>query len=323
MGPLFGTVLARALDQWWDELGRPDPFVVMEAGAGSGAMAAALLASRPACSPALRYVLVERSARWRDRQAARLPLEPAGMVLGPMVVADSDLGPQPVAGIGPLVTALAELPVGPFEGVVVANELLDNLPFRLLERGGDGGWSEVLVTAELEECLVEAPPAVAAEAERLAPAAEPGARIPLQHAASAWLRAALAGLARGRVVIVDYADTTPSMAARPWTDWVRTYRAHGRGAPPLEDLGGQDVTCEVAVDQLAAVASPAADRSQAEFLRAHGVDEVAAAARARWQERAHIGDLEALKARSTVGEAAALTDPAGLGAFRVLEWARE
>ena len=46
----------------------------------------------------------------------------------------------------------------------------------------------------------------------------------------------------------------------------------------------------------------------------------ARAARRRWHERAHIGDLEAMAARSRLGEASALTDPAGLGAFRVLEW---
>jgi SAM-dependent MidA family methyltransferase len=74
------------------------------------------------------------------------------------------------------------------------------------------------------------------------------------------------------------------------------------------------------VDQLAVVRPPSAERSQAEFLRAHGLDAVVEAARARWEERAHIGDLEALRARSVVGEAAALTDPTGLGAFRVLEW---
>ena len=25
VGPLYGAVLARALERWWDELGRPDP----------------------------------------------------------------------------------------------------------------------------------------------------------------------------------------------------------------------------------------------------------------------------------------------------------
>ena len=45
-----------------------------------------------------------------------------------------------------------------------------------------------------------------------------------------------------------------------------------------------------------------------------------AAARATWNERAHLGDLEAVKARSRVSEGDALLDASGLGAFRVLEW---
>src|SRR4051794_39157880 len=45
VGPLFGAVLAGALDTWWDELGRPEPFVVVEAGAGPGTLARCLLAA--------------------------------------------------------------------------------------------------------------------------------------------------------------------------------------------------------------------------------------------------------------------------------------
>ena len=41
-----------------------------------------------------------------------------------------------------------------------------------------------------------------------------------------------------------------------------------------------------------------------------------------WAERGRIGDLAALRARSRVREAEALTDPVGLGAFTVLEWRR-
>jgi len=154
----------------------------------------------------------------------------------------------------------------------------------------------------------------------LNPDAPVGARIPLQGLAASWLETALSRVARGRIVVFDYADTTSSMAVRPWTDWVRTYRGHGRGGHPLAHIGRQDVTCEVAIDQLATVRVPTADRSQAEFLRAHGIDELVEAARRAWQERAHIGDLQAMKDRSRIGEAAALTDPTGLGGFRVLEW---
>jgi len=311
--------VARALDAWWDELGHPDPFVVIEAGAGAGTLARAVLDARPACAIALRYVLVERSEILRRRQEEQLPLEPARLALGPVGPDDPDLGRRPVAGLGPVVTALAELPAGPFTGVVLANELLDNLPFRLLERTPDG-WAEVRVGEQLDEVVVPAEAEVAAAAEHLVPDAAPGARIPIQHQAQGWLREALAALGTGRVVVVDYADDTASLARRPWTTWVRTYRAHGRGGHPLEHLGEQDVTCEVAVDQLAHVRTPSTDRTQTDFLRAHGLDALVNDARDAWLARAHVGDLEALKHRSRIAEAQALCDPSGLGGFRVLEW---
>ncbi len=264
--------------------------MVVEAGAGRGSLAAAVQAA----GFGGRYVCVERSAALRAAAAERVP--------GAEVVASLD-------EVG-----------GPVDGVVLANELLDNIPFGLLERGPEG-WLEVQVGPGPAEVLAPAPADGAALAERLAPDAPVGGRVPLQPEAATWLRSALGLLRRGRVVVVDYADTTASLARRPWLEWVRTYRAHGRGGHPLEAPGTQDVTCEVAVDQLAAlVRPPDGDTSQANWLRASGLDELVAEASATWYDRASLGDLEALKARSRVGEADALTDPTGLGAFRVLEW---
>ena len=327
LGPLFGAVLARALDAWWEELGAPDPFVVVEAAAGVGTLAKAVLSSSPACAPALRYLLVERSDRLRDRQASVLALEPAATVLGPMAPSDEDEfeGPTALPGGGPRVASLGELPVGPFTGVVLANELLDNLPFSLLERTSDG-WCEVRVTEAdgddggFVEVLTPAEAKDAELAARLAPSAGIGARIPLQTPAVDWLRGALRSLSSGRVVLVDYASTTPELAARPQGEWLRTYRKGGPGAGPLAAPGSQDLTVEVCVDQLARVQAPAVDRTQADFLAAHGIAELRAAAASAWQAAAARPDVEALKARSRVDEAAALTDPTGLGAFRVLEW---
>src|SRR5215213_9313391 len=90
VGPLFGAVVARALDAWWDDLGRPDPFLVVEAGAGTGTLARDVLAAGPACGPALRYVLVERSESLRERQAGRLALELPAHALGPVRPDDED-----------------------------------------------------------------------------------------------------------------------------------------------------------------------------------------------------------------------------------------
>jgi SAM-dependent MidA family methyltransferase len=327
IGPLFGAVLARALDQWWEELGAPDPFVVVEAAAGVGTLAKAVLSSEPACAPALRYLLVERSDRLRERQASVLPVEPPATVLGPMGPVDDedDEGSHALPGGGPRVASLGELPVGPFTGVVVANELLDNLPFALLERTRDG-WYEVRVAEDeggdgFVEVLTPAEVADAEAAARLAPEAAVGARIPLQSAAVDWLRSSMRTLRRGRVVLVDYASTTAALAARPQDEWLRTYRRGQRGGAVLDRPGTQDITVEVCVDQLARVQAPVAERPQHEFLRAHGVDDLVAHARAAWQAAAARPDLEALKARSRVSEADALLDPAGLGAFRVLEWA--
>jgi hypothetical protein len=60
------------------------------------------------------------------------------------------------------------------------------------------------------------------------------------------------------------------------------------------------------------------DTTQAEWLRSLGIDDLVDEGATVWRERAHLGDLEAIAGRSRAGEAAALTDPTGLGAHRVI-----
>jgi len=296
VGPLFGAVLAKALDAWWGELGNPDHLWVVDAGAGPGTLARSVQAARPACAPAPRFVLVELSPALRTTH-------PTGVDSRADLPAAGELGDSPV--------------------VVLANELLDNVAFRLVERQDDG-WAEVRIAVEgdrLVETLGPLPPWDVERCTRLAPAAPLGGRLPLQDRTAMWLADALALAGSGRVVVFDYAaSTTSAMAARPWTEWVRTYAVHSRGGVPWDRPGEQDITCEVALDQLAAVRPPTENRAQADFLRAHGLDELVAEGRRTWAERAHVGDLAAVRAKSREGEARALTDPAGLGAFRVLEW---
>jgi SAM-dependent MidA family methyltransferase len=330
LGPLFAAVVARALDEWWQDLGRPDPYLVVEAGAGAGTLARDVLAAGPACAPALRYLLVERSGRLREAQIGRLALELPAFVLGPAAPDGTDADDEEVhtvPGRGPMASSLGELPAAGFTGIVFANELLDNLPFDLLE-WRQGEWQEVRVAASepdgagLVEALIRPPPELAATATRLVAGCRltDGARLPVQAAAARWVRQALWLIERGRLVLVDYAATTSVLAQSAPATWLRTFRRHQPGGPPLEAVGDQDITTVVAIDQLAAVRPLSADRSQAEWLAAHGIDGLSEAARATWRERAAIGDLEALKARSRVHEADALVDPDGLGAFRVLEW---
>jgi SAM-dependent MidA family methyltransferase len=316
--------VARAIDDEWRRQGCPDPWFVVEAGAGRGTLARAVLDAGPACGPALRYLVVERADALRAEAAERLGAEGPALLLGPSAPRPDDdgepTGGGPLPGRGPLTAVLADLPALRLTGMVLANELLDNLAFDLVERHGDG-WAEVRVGQSAGapiEVLVPASDPDAADAARLAPDAPIGARIPLERGARAWLTRALDLLDRGRVVCLDYAvASTAELAARPPVDWLRTYRAHDRGGDALDRPGAQDLTVEVCVDQL--TPPPDRDVAQADWLAGHGLAQLVEQARAAWAD-APRADLEALAARSRISEAAALADRSGLGAFRVLEW---
>lgn len=328
VGPLFGALVAIALDGWWRDAGAPDPFVLIEAGAGRGRLARDVLAAAPDCSRALRYVLVERSPALRAAQRDLLVVEPFEDALGPVVRGDED-APVPVLGMGPIATSLDDLPAVALDGVVFANELLDNLPFRIVERR-DRTWWEVRVAVDggrLVESVVPAPGELAAEADLVVADAPDGARVPVPTALVDWLRACATALRRGHLVVVDYVASGAELLARGEAGWLRTYREHDRGLAPLVAPGEQDVTADVPLEYLVHAAGRAGfhlerDLTQAEWLTGLGLDDLVADARREWDARAHVGDLEALRHRSRVTEGAALVDPGGLGAHRVLVFRR-
>ena len=284
VGPLFGAVVARYLDSVWDSLDRPDRFTVVEAAAGRGALAKAILSASPRCAPALDYVTVERSARLREAQRSLLD--------------DS-------ATIAASLDEVHERIVG----VILANELLDNLAFRLVVMTEDG-WHEAFVE---DGAPVLGP--LDAPIDLPVGDAPIGTRLPVCEQAHAWVSDATSRVACGRVLVVDYGvAATAELVGR---DWLRTYRGHERGGDPFEAPGRTDITCDVPLDQLPPGAKII---TQAAFLRSHGIDQLIEEGRRIWAERAHLGDLDAIRARSRVTEAEALLEPDGLGAFLVAEW---
>jgi len=268
----------------------------------------------------------------RAQQRELLTLEPADEALGPFTRrADPDDVPEPVRNTGPIVTSINDLPAIRVEGVVIANELLDNLPIRIVERATDD-WSEVRVGLDEDngfvETLVTAPVALAGEADAVTDGVtvENGARVPVPMVARDWIERVGTMMGRGDLVVVDYAEEIAGLLARGSsgaTGWLRTYREHGRGTAPLDAPGRQDVTVDLPLEYLRTSAlragfAVAVDSTQAEWLRTLGIEALVAEGDDTWRERAHLGDLEAIAGRSRGVEAAALTDPDGLGAHRVL-----
>ncbi len=283
IGPLFGAVLANWIQAEFVRLGEPGDFTIVEAGAGPGTLARSVLLAAPQWAG--KYIAVEISAAQRSRH-------PDGVL------------------------SVAAMPTTPIRGVVIANELLDNLPFRLAVY--DGGWREAMVAlaedGSASEVLVPAP----ADWDWLPTVVPHGARVPLQEAAGEWVRCARALLSEGTVLAFDYCTaTTWQVANMPWREWLRTFRGQERGAHYLRDVGRQDITSQVCIDQLP---EPTTVRAQAQFLQRWGIDELVEDGRVAWASSAGAPNLAALRMRSRIRESESLLDTAGLGSFNAIEW---
>jgi len=236
--PAFGHLIAREAARHLDRVaaGGAGPLDVVELGPGRGLLARdflqAVAKERPDLHGRLRYTLVEPNVGWAQIQRRNLLPEHAGRV-------------RWVRSSGPL------LPLRRLRGVVLANEVLDALPFHLVERGR-AGLEEIYVGALPGGALVEAAgpvsdPSLARALERGGVELAPGQRAEVSLMAEALAHEVAGAVASGAAILVDYGDEAGQLydpAARP-RGTMRCFFRHRLSDNPLVRLGRQDITAHV------------------------------------------------------------------------------
>jgi SAM-dependent MidA family methyltransferase len=261
VGPLFGELLERQIAEMADLLhaipaqstspssasSALPPLDVIEAGAGDGRLSVDILraarASHPSLYRRLRLHLVESSAEARAKHRE--------------VLADA---------AERLASSSASLPES-FEGVLLANELLDALPTHSVVMREEG-LREIYVEASADGRLAarEGPLSTPLLAEYLARAGatlETGWRAEISLQAVQWVRDAARRLRRGFMILIDYGHEARELYSVGHSAGTLTtfagHRMEGPGAdssvaPWLVAPGEHDITSHVDFTSIRAAA---------------------------------------------------------------------
>jgi SAM-dependent MidA family methyltransferase len=313
----FGRMLARFVAKEQQRTGA-NPFWVVEVGAGPGSLLRplidALASSSPSGGGAERSeakgvkAIHDPTYEFHAVEASPAAREALTVLLGPESVH----------------TSLDDLP-DRFNGVIIANELLDNLPCALAIRSGDG-WIERWVGATDDRFgFVTAParPEVMAWCDAYGGTVSEGDMIEVQLQATAWIENALAHIDSGALVVIDYGGTAEELEPRRTQGTLRTYRSHHLGPDPLLEPGATDVTVDVNFSGMVAAAELDGAfvelHRQDDFLARLGLREEIRDLRHRERDLAKTRDaMQRLMVRSEATDAETLLHPRGLGDFRVM-----
>jgi NADH dehydrogenase [ubiquinone] 1 alpha subcomplex assembly factor 7 len=288
---LFGMLVGL----WALDTAHPPGTPLIEVGAGSGALLAELADMWLGDGP---LYAVERSPAARANLASRFP------AIG---VLDSLDGIPATDGV-----------------VIIANEVLDNMPAALAVMAGNG-WIELGVDRDGDGLIImelPARPEVVAWCTSVYPDASPGQTVTAQVVATRWIEETLRSIPRVSMCLIDYAETSAVLSGRPMHQLVRAYRKHRSSDEWLSTPGETDLTVDVNVDGVSMAVAAAGGTlnvlSQRSFLLDQGAEEdLADLSYAEVTAASEGRIMDQLIARSKRIDLEAVLDPSGLGGFSV------
>ncbi len=235
----FGELLAQQFAEMWQLLGQPQPFTIVEIGAGQGLLAADVLrglqSQHPDCFTALDYVIVEKAAALITEQKQRLD-------------------PWRASGLQIEWRSLDSIPAQSIIGCIFSNELVDAFPVHLVTLS-QGKLQEIYVTIQSDRFaeVIDDP-----SDDRLTnyfdlnrinlfSADYPdGYRTEVNLAALDWLSLVSDRLQRGYLLTIDYGYTaTRYYSPRRSQGTLQCYYQHSHHNNPYINVGQQDITAHV------------------------------------------------------------------------------
>ena len=274
--PLFADAIAALAHRVDTALGRPDPFTIVDVGAGQGELLSALLQT-------------VTDKEFLDR------LLPVGV----------DIRHRP-AGLDERI-AWRDVPPPRTTGLVLACEWLDNVPLDVVTRGEDGLVRMELVDPATGDTALGDP----VEDDWLDTwwPLKAGERAEIGRPRDLAWATLVSTVERGAALAVDYGHTRTH---RPPYGTLTGF-ADGREVPPVPD-GSRDITAHVAMDAVAAAGVRAGATATSLTRQREALRELGFGGERPALELASRDPSAYVRALSRAGQVAELTDPYGLGA---------
>ena len=244
--PVFGSLIARQLEQMWHVLEEPPIFHVIEVGSAGDTLAQSIVRScyrmNPRFSEALYYIAI-------DYQPCRVQL--------PSPFIDFELGTEDEIypyhnDIGSEIHRVKANGLQAFQNVVgciLYNELIDNFPVHRFAIQ-NGRIQEVFVTLSdsgLTEVLDEpSSPLIPQRISDLGLSLTEGYRGEINLAIEDWTAQLSKTLSSGFILTIDYGDTASELYSPQNNQGTLVcYNRHAAISDPYQYLGKQDITCQV------------------------------------------------------------------------------